>query len=429
MAEDRAAWFREAKFGMFIHWGLYAIPAGRWKGEFIPGIGEWIMRNARIPVDEYAALAERFNPVKFDAEEWVKLAKDAGMKYMVITSKHHDGFALFRSKISDYNIVDATPFKRNVLKELSDACAKHDMRLGFYYSQSQDWHHPGGRAAGQYDSDDNCWDPKQKGDFDEYLQNLAEPQVREILTDYGPVCLIWFDTPRDMTEERADRLEELVRELQPECLINGRLRVDRAGYDYVSTGDNAIPPDASDTPWETPATMNDTWGFKTDDENWKSATDMIVKLVDIASKGGNYLLNVGPTAEGLIPQPSIERLREMGEWLKVNGESIYGSGRTPFGVEFGEPGSEKDKHKRPIYVKVLNWRCTTKPGKLYVHLLGRDGDTVELPPVDQKITGACFLADPGGAGLVVDQNEKGASISLPPDVPGKHVTVIRLDLA
>ena len=208
--EARLSWFREAKYGLFIHWGLYAIPAGEWKGKAVPGIGEWIMNRAKIPVREYEALAAQWNPVKFDAEAWVRLAEDAGMRYIVITSKHHDGFALFDSKASRYDAVDATPFKRDVLKELAEACRKHGIRLGFYYSQAQDWHEPNGAG--------NTWDfgPDEKKDFDRYLREKAEPQVRELLTGYGPVALVWFDTPRLMTPERAQRFTDLVRSLQPE---------------------------------------------------------------------------------------------------------------------------------------------------------------------------------------------------------------------
>ena len=260
----------------------------------MPGIGEWIMHRAKIPVREYEALAQQFNPVKFDAEAWVRLAQDAGMKYIVITSKHHDGFAMFGSKASPFNVVDATPFKRDVLKELADACARAGMPLGFYYSQAQDWHEPDGAG--------NDWDfgPDDKKDFDRYLREKAEPQVRELLTGYGPVALVWFDTPRLMTPERAQRFTDLVRSLQPKCLIDGRLG---AAGDYVSTGDNVIPSKVGAEAWETPATINHTWGYKKDDHDWKSPGDVTFKLVDIVSKGGNYLLNVGPMADGVIPQP------------------------------------------------------------------------------------------------------------------------------
>ena len=252
----RLAWFKQAKYGMFIHFGLYALPAGEWKGKTIPGIGEWIMNRAKIPVAEYELLAKQFNPSKFNADEWVQLAQDAGMKYMVITSKHHDGFALFDSKVSTWDIADATPFKRDLLKELAAACLRKGMPLGFYYSQAQDWHEKGG-AGNDWDfGPDQGPDGKELKDYDGYLRGKAEPQVRELLTSYGPVALIWFDTPRMMSKERGQRFVDIVRQLQPKTLIDGRLGV--AG-DYVSTGDNVIPGTAPADAWEVPATINHTW--------------------------------------------------------------------------------------------------------------------------------------------------------------------------
>src|SRR5438270_9601420 len=266
--DARMAWWRDARFGMFIHWGAYAVAAGTYKGERIPGIGEWIMSRAHVPIPDYEEFVHRFNPVRFDPDEWVNVAKDAGMKYIVITSKHHDGFALWKSKASGYNVVDATPFKRDVLKELADACARQGMRLGFYYSQSQDWHEPNGAG--------NEWDfqADDKKDYDQYLRGKAEPQVRELLTGYGPVALIWFDTPRMMTGDRAQRFANIVRSLQPNTLIDGRLGTEG---DYRSTGDNVIPSEATAEAWETPATINDTWGFRKDDTNWKSAGQVLFK--------------------------------------------------------------------------------------------------------------------------------------------------------
>ena len=294
--DSRMDWWREARFGMFIHWGLYAIPAGIWKGEEVPGIGEWIMFRKRIPVAEYEKLAGQFNPVKFDAAEWVSLAKRAGQKYIVITSKHHDGFCIFDSAVSDYDIMDATPFGRDPLKELADECQRQGMRLGFYYSQTQDWHHPDG------DANDWDFDPEAK-DFDGYLEGYVKEHVRELLTNYGPVALIWYDTPKGMTEEQSRSLLELTHSLQPDCLVSGR--IGNTLGDYASTGDNRIPDVDPGFDFETPATINDTWGFKSNDHNWKSTEELIRKLVDIASKGGNYLLNVGPTAEGVIPHPRL----------------------------------------------------------------------------------------------------------------------------
>src|SRR3954468_24312312 len=239
--DNRMKWWRDARFGMFIHWGVYSVPAGTYKGQKINRIGEWIMNRGKIPVAEYQAFAKEFNPVLYNPDDWVRMAKDAGMKYIVITAKHHDGFALFKSAASPFNVVDATPFKRDVLKELAAACAKQDMRLGFYYSQSQDWHEPNGAG--------NTWDfqPDEKKDYDQYLRGKAEPQVRELLTGYGPVALIWFDTPRMMTGDRPQRFARIVRTLQPNTLIDGRLG---AEGDYVSTGDNVIPSNVSGEAWE-----------------------------------------------------------------------------------------------------------------------------------------------------------------------------------
>ena len=381
----RLAWFHQAKYGLFIHWGLYAIPAGEWKGRRIPGIGEWIMNRAQIPVKEYEQLARQFNPVKFNAEEWVELAKDAGMKYIVITAKHHDGFALYDSKVSKYDIVDATPFKRDVLKELSAACAKHGMPLGFYYSQAQDWHERNGAG--------NTWDflaDETKKDFDQYLRDKAEPQVRELLTDYGPVALIWFDTPRLMTTARAQRFVDLLRSIQPNTLIDGRLGM--AG-DYVTTGDNVVPPDVQGEAWETPATLNHTWGYRKDDHDWKSPQTVIFKLIDIVSKGGNYLLNVGPMADGVIPQPSQDVLRTVGRWLRVNGDAVYGAGATPFGDELGEPSVKGSRNVRgePLFLQNIQWRYTTKPGKLYITFFDEPRAPFPVPAMKNTITRAYHL--------------------------------------
>ncbi len=384
--EARLAWFRDAKYGLFIHWGLYAIPAGEWKGKSIPGIGEWIMNRAKIPVREYAQLATQFNPVRFDADAWVKLAKDAGMKYIVITSKHHDGFALFDSKVSAFDIVDATPFKRDVLKELATACAKAGMRLGFYYSQSQDWHEPNGAG--------NTWDfgADSTKDYDAYLRGKAEPQVRELLTAYGPVALIWFDTPRMMSGDRATRFTTLVRSLQPTTLIDGRLG---ASGDYISTGDNVIPGEIRTEAWEVPATLNHTWGFRKDDHDWKSPGDVLFKLVDIVSKGGNYLLNVGPLANGEMPQPALDVLRAAGAWLAVNGEAVYGAKATPFGDELGEPSAKGTKNLRgqPLFLTRSEYRVTTKPGKLYFTFFTDPRVPFAIPRMQNAVKRAYRLSD------------------------------------
>ncbi|PYY02325.1 MAG: alpha-L-fucosidase [Acidobacteria bacterium] len=405
--QARLAWFKEAKYGLFIHWGLYAIPGGEWKGKQIPGLGEWIMNRAHIPVKEYEQLAKQWNPVKFDADAWVQLAQDAGMKYIVITSKHHDGFAMFDSKVSRYNVVAATPFHRDILKELATACQKRGMPLGFYYSQSQDWHEPGG-AGNDWDfGADQGPDKKELKDYDGYLRGKAEPQVRELLTNYGSVALIWFDTPRMMTPERAQRFAGILRTTQPKTLIDGRLG---AAGDYVSTGDNVIPSGVQSEYWEVPATTNHTWGFRKDDQDWKSPGEITFKLIDIISKGGNYLLNVGPMANGVIPQASQDNLRTVGRWLKLNGEAVYGAGPSPWGDEVGEPSSRgtKDLRGQALVLAHNEWRATTKPGKVYFTFFQEPRVPFELPPMKNTIKRAYQLAD----GKPVEIKEEGGKRQL-----------------
>src|SRR5436190_21565176 len=424
--EKRLEWFRDAKYGLFIHWGLYAIPAGEWQGKRSLGLGEWIMNRSKIPVREYEKLASEFNPVKFSADDWVRLAQDAGMKYIVITSKHHDGFAMFRSKASPYNVVDATPFKRDVLEELADACAKRGMRLGFYYSQSQDWHEKDG-AGNTWDFGlDQDADGKELKNYDAYLRAKAEPQVKELLTGYGPVALIWFDTPRMMTPERGQRFADIVRSLQPNTLIDGRLGTDG---DYRSTGDNVIPPEASTEAWETPATINDTWGFRKDDTNWKSAGQVAFKLVDIVSKGGNYLLNVGPTAQGVIPQATADVLRTVGRWLKVNGDAVYGAGVSPFGEEFGEYTSKggKDVRGQKLFLANNEYRVTTKPGKLYISFFAEPRAPFEIPAMKNKLLRAYRLADKAPVALKTENGKTTFTMERPMLDPMATVVVVEFE--
>jgi len=395
----RMKWWREARFGLFIHWGIYSVPAGTWQGKPIPGIGEWIMNRGKIPVTDYAKFAEQFNPVKFDADAWVRLAKEAGMKYIVITSKHHDGFAMFKSAASPYNIYDATPFKRDPLKELAAACQKHGVKLGFYYSQAQDWHHRGGTASG------GQWDkPAQEGDMDAYIRDIAVPQVKEILTNYGPVAVLWWDTPTNMNRARADVLAPLIK-LQPGLITNNRLG---GGYQGdTETPENKVPATGYPRDWEACMTMNDTWGFKSDDHNWKSGEKIIRTLVDIASKGGNYLLNVGPTSEGEIPAPSVERLRQVGAWMKLNSESVYATTASPF--------------------KRLDWgRATQKPGKLYLNVFNWPADGNLVVPMRGTAKKVYLLSAPKVA-LKFAATPAGLRVQVPATAPDAISSVVVLE--
>ena len=314
-------WFKQAKYGLMIHWGLYCLPGGEWKGKRMEDIGEWTQQYFRIPNAEYHALAKAFNPILFDAEEWVRLAQDAGMQYMVFTAKHHEGFAMFKSKVSSFNVVDATPFGRDVVGELADACYKNNLKFGLYYSQDLDWAHPhgGGYKAGKSWCGGkaywvNNWDfpDDEHKDYSICFEEKIKPQVKEILTQYGPLCLIWFDTPGVISPEQTDELYRMVKQYQPNCLVNSRIG---NGYgDYCSKGDNSFPEDdAGENLRETPATLNDTWGYKPYDQNWKSA-EKVLQLKHLCNDHGtNYLLNVGPDYLGRIPAPACDILREAAE--------------------------------------------------------------------------------------------------------------------
>lgn len=327
--DARMAWWRDATFGMFIHWGLYSIPAGEWEGRTVEKgrIGEWIMHSLDIPVADYEKLAAQFNPIYFDAEQWVSIAKNAGMKYIVITTKHHDGFSLWDSEVSDYDIMDASPFQRDILKELSDACKKAGIRLCFYHS-IMDWHHPDAESPKDYAHQNN-----PDADWDHYRDTYLIPQVTELVTQYDPAVL-WFDGEwiPEWTEEQGQELYRYLMKLKPDLIINNRISKARQGMSGMNAYENAagdfgtpeqeILTGTSNYDWEVCMTMNDTWGYRKDDFNWKSEKVLIHQLIDIAAKGGNYLLNIGPMANGLIPEASIERLYAIGAWLESNGEAI-----------------------------------------------------------------------------------------------------------
>ncbi len=334
---NRMEWWRDAKFGMFIHWGPYAVLGGTYKGEKIDGIGEWIMDKAPIPVKEYEQIAAmEFKPFQFDADKWARLMKDAGMKYMVITSKHHDGFALWDSKVSKYDIIDFTTFHRDILKELSEACKKQGIKFGLYYS-IMDWHHP--QAQGNYYPKYNVkrGETRTNPEFPNYYEEYMKPQLKELIDNYDPEIL-WFDGEwiSDYTHEMGQELYQYLRELKPSIIINNRVDkgrksmqgMDKDDMDYAGdfgTPEQEILGTASELDWESCMTMNKTWGYKSYDDEWKSTETLVHNLIDAVSKRGNYLLNVGPRPDGIIPEPSVARLNEIGDWLKTNGEAIYGT--------------------------------------------------------------------------------------------------------
>ncbi|WP_309009054.1 alpha-L-fucosidase [Pelagicoccus sp. SDUM812005] len=417
--DERMEWWRDAGFGMFIHWGLYSIPAGEYKGQRVKGIAEWIMEKLDIPVAEYEKFAAQFNPVKFDADEWVAIAKNAGMKYIVITTKHHDGFCLWDSKVTDYDVIDASPFKRDILDELAEACRREGIKMCFYYS-IVDWHHPQAQAplypnynAGQKDK--SVFNPE----FPEYFENYLKPQIKELLTEYGDVGVVWFDGDwiPDYTTEMGKELYAFIRELQPNTIVNNRVDKGRQGMAGLNregnfAGDFGTPekevPDTGfeGVDWESCITMNHTWGYKHFDHDWKSSEYLIEMLVEIVSKGGNLLLNVGPTGEGEIPQPSVERLEEMGAWLKVNGEAIYGAKASP-------------------YAKPDWGRYTAKDGVIYAHVYDWPEDGVL--PIDGAIKAkrVSLLAEPKSK---VSFDAKKGTIALPSKVGDSPVTVVKIEL-
>lgn len=408
--DERMAWWRDARFGMFIHWGVYAVPAGTYKGKRIDGIGEWIMLRGKIPVNEYKAYAKEFNPVKYNPEEWAKLAKKAGMRYIIITSKHHDGFALFPSAVTDWDVEDATPYGKDLIGPLAKAARNEGLKFGLYYSQAQDWNHPGGAKARHEEG--TGWDELHYGDFDTYLEQIAAPQVGEILSRYRPDVL-WWDTPTWMNQERAETLIPLIR-IVPGIITNNRLG---GGYKGdTETPEQHIPAvGIKDRDWEVCMTMNRTWGYKSYDHDWKSTEDLIRKLCDIASKGGNFLLNVGPTAEGIIPQESIDRLKAIGDWMDINGEAIYGTTASPF---FRLPWGRCTKKIHPggafLYLHVFDW---PENGKLILQGLQSDPSSIKLIQGGKELSWNELKGD-----------EPGISINIPREAPDAISTVIKLEI-
>ena len=398
-AKPSTDWYEDAGFGMFIHWGLYSQTANNWNGKRHYGIGEWLMFRQQIPAEEYKTIAQDFNPVRYDADAWVQFAKSAGMKYIIITSKHHDGFAMFDSAVSDFDIVDATPFGRDPLKELAAACTKHGIQLGFYYSQTQDWTEP--------DAIGNTWDfDPEKANFDRYLKAKVRPQLKELLTNYGDLGMIWFDTPQDITPEESDELVEFVHNIQPNCLTTSRVGHGRG--DYICLQDHQLPSQVSEDgrPIEALFTHNDSWGFTDYDRNYRSPKEIIRLLTVSNSYGGNLLFNIGPKADGTFPEQSVEDLKVVGQWMAANGDSIYETGPSPF--------------------PPLAWGvATSKPNQLYLHIHDYPPNRVlRVPSFTARVRDVSLLATDkmlkykmDGADLLVE---------LPPVIPDRLDTVVKV---
>lgn len=391
--------YNDLKFGMFIHWGVYSKLGGVWKNEKIVAethgsqatIGEWIMYCAHIPRKEYLEVAKNFNPTGFNADEWVKLAKVAGMRYIVAMPKHHDGFAMYHSEVSPYNIYDFTSFKRDPIAELYKACQKYGIRMGIYYSHSIDWMDGGDAGIAQAKKANpalkdtlaaNNWDPVNVT-YNEYIESKAKPQMRELLTKFPGLLEIWYDFPRYMNRQQSYEFYKLAYDYQPQCLVNSRVGNDLG--DFLTAGDNQIPTQINTKykAWETPATLNNTWGYKSYDNDWKSFDELIYWIVEIASKGGNLLLNVGPDGNGIIPAPSVKVLQETGAWMKLNGEAVYGTHRWttmkegPTVVEMKSTTYRKEHGFNSVFTPEDLW-FTAKDKNIYVISLAA--------PVNNKVS-------------------------------------------
>ena len=402
LPSEKAEWFKEAKFGMFIHWGLYSMLEGSYNGHTLPDTtfangrswyAEWIQMRLEVPSDEYKKLAKSFNPVNFDADAWIKEAKNAGMRYFVITSKHHDGFALWDSKVSDFTIMN-TPYKKDIIAELVAVCKKYGLKYGFYYSHWQDWEYAGGAMPN--------WYPKvPDAEFEKYWQTKSLPQVKELLTMFDP-DLLWFDTwdwETHITDKRRDELIQLVRDNSDKCLINGRISYLSPGenIDFLEMHDNQYPSKILEKPWQTPATMMHSWGWHAKDYNWKPASQMIGYLTNNSSKGGNYLLNVGPKPDGSFPIPATRRLREIGAWMLSNNQSIYGT----------EPVRDIALSDPNVYLTQK-----TENGKRIIYLfMNKYTEEIEIP-VDITKVASCSVLE-SGMPLKPQKTENGFKIQVP----------------
>lgn len=418
---ERAQWFVDARYGMFIHWGLYSATEGIWKGEPLRNANnyaEWIYYRNRIEKDEYLELMDRFDWESIDPEEWVLLAKQAGMKYVTLTAKHHDGFALWDSQVSDYDIAEYTQPKRDIVKELAEACQKHGLKLGLYYSHWVDWEHPYG-----WDHTKEIY-PITAEQYDQYWQEKVMPQMRELLSNYGPIGMIWFDmwinhSESIITKDQLLQLKSLIRNLQPDCLVNSRLGLsieEDSDIDYRTLGDNQLGTQKLDYPWQSPGTVAHSWGFHQLDTEWKSTTSLLQALIGNVSLNGNYMLNIGPKANGKVPYEISQRLLEVGQWLEVNGESIYKA------EAFDLPENQHDWGKitykeiahgiHRLYLHVYNWPYNSQ---------------LQLTGVTTQAQKAFVLSDKLQMPLKLKHQEVLTSIELPAEHPDNLISVIVLE--
>lgn len=402
---ERGQLFDEGNYAMFIHWGLYSLLGNEVDGKTYYGIGEWIMnpRMAGIPVEKYKQLAGEFNPTNFDAREIAHIAKDAGMKYIVITAKHHDGFAMYDSKACDFNIVDATPWKKDPMKELAVACREAGLGFGFYYSHNQDWTFPGGNGGPKTDEEGN------PATFDDYFEKKCVPQVNEITTEYGPIELVWFDTPGEVPKHYVEKLVDLVHKNQPRALVSGR-----AGHglgDYQTLGDMEVPHENIEGMWESVDTSNDSWAYAWYDEYWKSPKEILERLIACVGRGGTYMLNIGPKGDGSVPQRAVQTLTESGEWIHRYPQVIYNTDASPWHHTL--PWGDVTRKDDTLFLCVFDWPSS---GKLY------------LPNLNTKIQSAKLLIGQDAIPVTTNVERNWVVIDLPPQAPEKLASVIQVNL-
>ncbi len=429
-----APWFTDGKFGLFLHWGLYSQTAGDWDGHPTKG-GEHFMLYERIPVKTYAKIADQFNPTGFDADRWAQMAHDAGMKYLVITAKHHDGFAMYNSAVSDYNIVKRCPWAKDPMKELAAACKKYGLKLCFYYSLGRDWENPdvptnwpvkAGRS--------NTWDypDEDAKDLNKYVENKVKPQLRELLTQYGPIGIIWFDTPELITKKQSQEIKDLIHSIQPNCIINSR--IGNGLGDYAVVEQSLVSTTRKN--WEACITMSENWGYNRHDTEWKSPELLVRNLIEVVSKGGNLLLNVGPKGDGTWPVESQENLHAIGSWMKTNGEAIYGTTvwdgakQTAQTLQADNKVAEKEKASMKDAVNdatpkeiVSDYRFTQKGKFVYLFVRSPSTATIDIPELAKSSLGIKSLALLGSSSKVKwTQGRDALQLSLP-KVKDKYIPI------